>query len=197
LTAPQIERRRPFLKLIDDSSSFPPSHGPSCARRVGAVGRTRARSGVPSRSLRHDTDPWRIWELTGGPGQIFSVHCVRRISTSAIGIVSGRLKVFVRLLILEPGVMTRRRQTIARLMAIIILIALGLTAFKHALRRPSHPAILSGITQATGRESGSGINSTRLDRDDLVSGADRRAPLRFSGPVPRAAGGRGYPKSGP
>jgi hypothetical protein len=47
-----------------------------------------------------------------------------------------------RLSILEPSVMTRRRLTIARLMAIIILIALGLTAFKYALRRPSHPAIL-------------------------------------------------------
>jgi hypothetical protein len=39
--------------------------------------------------------------------------------------------------------MTRRRLTIARLMAVIILVALGLTAFKCALRRPSHPAILS------------------------------------------------------
>jgi hypothetical protein len=38
--------------------------------------------------------------------------------------------------------MTRRRQTTARLMAIIILIALGLTTFKYALRRPSHSAIL-------------------------------------------------------
>ncbi len=38
--------------------------------------------------------------------------------------------------------MTRRRLTIARLMAIIILVALGLTAFKYALRRPSHPEIL-------------------------------------------------------
>jgi hypothetical protein len=38
--------------------------------------------------------------------------------------------------------MTRRRLTIARLMAVIILVALGLTAFKYALRRPSHPAIL-------------------------------------------------------
>ena len=38
--------------------------------------------------------------------------------------------------------MTRRRLTIARLMAVIILVALGLTALKYALRRPSHPAIL-------------------------------------------------------
>jgi hypothetical protein len=38
--------------------------------------------------------------------------------------------------------MTRRRLTIARLMAIILVIALGLTSFKYALRRPSHPAIL-------------------------------------------------------
>ena len=38
--------------------------------------------------------------------------------------------------------MTRRRLTIARLMAVIILVALGLTAFKYALRRPTHPAIL-------------------------------------------------------
>ena len=37
--------------------------------------------------------------------------------------------------------MIRRRLTIARLMAIIFLVALGLTAFKYALRRPSHPAI--------------------------------------------------------
>jgi hypothetical protein len=38
--------------------------------------------------------------------------------------------------------MNRRRLTIARLMAVISLVALGLTAFKYALRRPSHPAIL-------------------------------------------------------
>jgi hypothetical protein len=38
--------------------------------------------------------------------------------------------------------MSRRRVTIARLMAIILVIALGLTSFKYALRRPSHPAIL-------------------------------------------------------
>jgi hypothetical protein len=38
--------------------------------------------------------------------------------------------------------MARWRLTISRLMAIIILIALGSTAFKYALRRPSHPAIL-------------------------------------------------------
>ncbi len=38
--------------------------------------------------------------------------------------------------------MTRRRLTIARLMAIIILIALGLAALKFAVRRPSNPDIL-------------------------------------------------------
>ncbi len=38
--------------------------------------------------------------------------------------------------------MTRRRLTISRLMAVIVLVALGLTAFNYALRRPSHPAIL-------------------------------------------------------
>ena len=66
----------------------------------------------------------------------------RRISTSATGAVLGRLRIFIRLSILEPSVMTRRRLTIARLMAVIILVALSLTAFKYALRRPSHPAIL-------------------------------------------------------
>ena len=39
MTAPQIEHRRPFLRSIDASNSFPSSHGPSCARRV--VGSTR------------------------------------------------------------------------------------------------------------------------------------------------------------
>jgi hypothetical protein len=44
LTAHQIEHRRPFLKSIDDSSSFPPSHGTSFARRCR---RTEARETTP------------------------------------------------------------------------------------------------------------------------------------------------------
>ena len=103
----------------------------------------------------------RLWELTGGSGQIFSVHCIRRISTSATGTVSGRLRIIIRLSILEPSVMTRRRLTIARLMAIIILIALGLTAFKYALRRPSHPNILFKRFALIGR-----IDLNRDNQDD-------------------------------
>jgi hypothetical protein len=57
--------------------------------------------------------------------------------------------------------MTRRRLTIARLMAIIILIALGLTAFKYALRRPSHPAILFKRFALVGR-----IDLNRDNQDD-------------------------------
>ena len=57
--------------------------------------------------------------------------------------------------------MTRRRLTIARLMAIIILIALGLTAFKYALRRPSHPAILFKRFALVGR-----IDLNRDKQDD-------------------------------
>jgi hypothetical protein len=62
---------------------------------------------------------------------------------------------------LEPSVTTRRRLTIARLMAIIILIALGLTAFKYALRRPSHPAILFKRFALVGR-----IDLNRDNQDD-------------------------------
>jgi hypothetical protein len=57
--------------------------------------------------------------------------------------------------------MTRRRLTIARLMAIIILVALGLTAFKYALRRPSHPAILFKRFALVGR-----IDLNRDNQDD-------------------------------
>jgi hypothetical protein len=57
--------------------------------------------------------------------------------------------------------MTRRRLTIARLMAIIILIALGLTAFKYALRRPSHSAILFKRFALVGR-----IDLNRDNQDD-------------------------------
>jgi hypothetical protein len=57
--------------------------------------------------------------------------------------------------------MTRRRLTIARLMAIIILIALGLTALKYALRRPSHPAILFKRFALVGR-----IDMNRDNPDD-------------------------------
>jgi hypothetical protein len=57
--------------------------------------------------------------------------------------------------------MTRRRLTIARLMAIIILIALGLTALKHASRRPSRPAILFKRFALIGR-----IDMNRDDQDD-------------------------------
>jgi len=57
--------------------------------------------------------------------------------------------------------MTRRRPTIARLMAIIILIALGLTALKYALRRPSHPSILFKRFALVGR-----IDLNRDNQDD-------------------------------
>jgi hypothetical protein len=57
--------------------------------------------------------------------------------------------------------MTRRRLTIARLMAIIILIALGMTAFKYALRRPSHPAIFFKRFALVGR-----IDTNRDNQDD-------------------------------
>jgi hypothetical protein len=57
--------------------------------------------------------------------------------------------------------MTRRRLTIARLMAIIILVSLGLTAFKYALRRPSHPAILGKRFALIGR-----IDLNRDGQDD-------------------------------
>jgi hypothetical protein len=57
--------------------------------------------------------------------------------------------------------MSRRRLTIARLMAIIILIALGLTTFKYALRRPSHPAILFKRFALVGR-----IDLNRDNQDD-------------------------------
>jgi hypothetical protein len=57
--------------------------------------------------------------------------------------------------------MTRRRLTIARLMVIIILIALGLTAFKYALRRPSHPDILFKRFALIGR-----IDLNRDNQDD-------------------------------
>jgi hypothetical protein len=57
--------------------------------------------------------------------------------------------------------MTLRRLTIARLMAIIILIALGLTALKYALRRPSHPAILFKRFALVGR-----IDLNRDNQDD-------------------------------
>jgi hypothetical protein len=57
--------------------------------------------------------------------------------------------------------MTRRRLTIARLMAIIILIALVLTAFKHALRRPSNPAIVFKRFALVGR-----IDMNRDNQDD-------------------------------
>jgi hypothetical protein len=64
-------------------------------------------------------------------------------------------------MILEPGVMARRRLTIARLMAIIILIALGLAAYKHSLRRPSHPSILFKLFALVGR-----IDMNRDNQDD-------------------------------
>ncbi len=57
--------------------------------------------------------------------------------------------------------MTRWRLTIARLMAIIILIALGLTALKYALRRPSHPAVLFKRFALVGR-----IDLNRNNQDD-------------------------------
>jgi hypothetical protein len=57
--------------------------------------------------------------------------------------------------------MTRRRLTIARLMAIIMLIALGLTAFKYASRRPPHPAILFKRFALVGR-----IDMNRDGQDD-------------------------------
>ncbi len=57
--------------------------------------------------------------------------------------------------------MTQRRLTIARLMAIIVLVALGLTAFKYALRRPSHPAILFKRFALVGR-----IDLNRDNQDD-------------------------------
>jgi hypothetical protein len=57
--------------------------------------------------------------------------------------------------------MTRRHLTIARLMAIIILIALGLTALKYALRRPSHPDILFKRFALIG-----GIDMNRDNQDD-------------------------------
>ena len=57
--------------------------------------------------------------------------------------------------------MTRRRLTIARLMAIIILVAFGLTAFKYALRRPSHPAIFFKRFALVGR-----IDLNRDNQDD-------------------------------
>jgi hypothetical protein len=57
--------------------------------------------------------------------------------------------------------MTRRRLTIAQLMAITILIALGLTAFKHTLRRPSHPAIRFKRFALVGR-----IDLNRDNQDD-------------------------------
>jgi hypothetical protein len=57
--------------------------------------------------------------------------------------------------------MTRRRLTIARLMVVIILVALGLTAFKYALRRPSHPAIRFKHFALVGR-----IDLNRDNQDD-------------------------------
>ena len=57
--------------------------------------------------------------------------------------------------------MTRRRVTIARLMAIIIVIALGLTSFKYAWRRPSHPDILFKRFALIGR-----IDLNRDNQDD-------------------------------
>jgi hypothetical protein len=46
-------------------------------------------------------------------------------------------------------------------MAIIVLVALGLTAFKYALRRPSHPAILFKRFALVGR-----IDLNRDNQDD-------------------------------
>ena len=57
--------------------------------------------------------------------------------------------------------MTRKRLTIARLMAIIILVALGLTSFKYALRRPSHPSVRFKRFALVGR-----IDLNRDDQDD-------------------------------
>jgi hypothetical protein len=57
--------------------------------------------------------------------------------------------------------MTRRRLTIARMMGIMIVVALGLTAFKYALRRPSHPDILGKRFALLGR-----IDMNRDNQDD-------------------------------
>jgi hypothetical protein len=57
--------------------------------------------------------------------------------------------------------MALRRLTIARLMAVIIVIALGLTSFKYALRRPSHPDILFKRFALVGR-----IDLNRDNQDD-------------------------------